>query len=45
MISQIPEYYFERDVEWYDWLQSNHDKFKAVLLIFYKLETAMPTMR
>lgn len=45
MTSEIPEYYFERNVEWYDWLQSNHDKFKAVYLIFYKLETGMPTMR
>lgn len=42
---ELPELYFERDVDWYDWLLSNHDKHKAVYLIFYKLETGMPTMR
>jgi len=41
----IPELYFERDVDWYDWLLQNHDQHKAVYLIFYKLETGMPTMR
>lgn len=41
----IPELYFERDVEWYDWLLQNHNKFKGVFLIFYKLETNIPTMR
>lgn len=41
----IPELYFERDVEWYDWLLDNHDKHKALYLIFYKLETGVPTMR
>ena len=42
---EIPEFYFERDTDWYDWLQSNHDKFQAIYLIFYKLETGIPTMR
>ncbi|RNC86947.1 MAG: hypothetical protein ED556_05855 [Winogradskyella sp.] len=42
---EIPELYFERDVEWYDWLLGNHDKYKAIYLIFYKLETGIPTMR
>ena len=41
----IPELYFERDVEWYDWLLQNHNKYKCVFLIFYKLETNIPTMR
>jgi uncharacterized protein YdeI (YjbR/CyaY-like superfamily) len=40
-----PELYFERDIDWYDWLLNNYDKHKAVYLIFYKLETGMPTMR
>jgi uncharacterized protein YdeI (YjbR/CyaY-like superfamily) len=39
------ELYFERDIDWYDWLLVNHDKHKAVYLVFYKLETGMPTMR
>ena len=39
------ELYFERDVDWYDWLLANHNKHKAVYLVFYKLETLMPTMR
>ncbi|WP_299114529.1 YdeI family protein [uncultured Winogradskyella sp.] len=41
----IPELYFERDVEWYDWLLANHDTHKAVYIVFYKLETKIPTMR
>jgi len=41
----IPELYFERDIDWYDWLLSNHDQYKAVYLVFYKLETKRPTMR
>ena len=41
----FPELYFERDVEWYDWLLTNHDKHDAVYLVFYKLETKIPTMR
>jgi uncharacterized protein YdeI (YjbR/CyaY-like superfamily) len=45
MSLEIPELYFERDVEWYDWLQLNHDKYKVIYLIFYKLETGIPTMR
>ena len=45
MSAEIPELYFERDTDWYDWLLSNHDKHNAVYLIFYKLETGMPTMR
>ena len=41
----FPELYFERDTDWYDWLLANHDQHKAIYLIFYKLETGMPTMR
>jgi uncharacterized protein YdeI (YjbR/CyaY-like superfamily) len=41
----IPELYFERDVEWYDWLLHNHSRHNAVYLIFYKLETGIPSMR
>jgi len=40
-----PELYFERDVEWYDWLLHNHDTAKGVYVIFYKLEMNIPTMR
>jgi len=40
------ELYFERDVDWYDWLLSNHDSHHGgVYLVFYKLETNIPTMR
>ncbi|WP_255449877.1 YdeI/OmpD-associated family protein [Seonamhaeicola sediminis] len=41
----FPELYFERDTDWYDWLLKNHIKEKGVYLIFYKLETNIPTMR
>lgn len=40
-----PELYFQRDVEWYDWLLQNHDKVQGVYLVFYKLELNKPTMR
>ena len=42
---ELPELYFQKDVEWYDWLLTNHDKHKGVYLIFYKLEMNVPTMR
>jgi len=41
-----PELYFSRDVEWRNWLDDNHLSYsKGVYLIFYKLETNIPTMR
>ncbi|MGV6831595.1 MAG: YdeI/OmpD-associated family protein [bacterium] len=40
-----PELYFERGVDWYDWLLKNHDQYSGVYLVFYKLETGIPTMR
>ncbi|MBW2998849.1 YdeI/OmpD-associated family protein [Candidatus Woesearchaeota archaeon] len=40
-----PELYFQRDEDWYDWLLKNNNKDKGVHLIFYKLETKIPTMR
>ncbi len=40
-----PELFFERDVDWYDWLLSNHNNSEGVYLIFYKLEMKVPTMR
>ncbi|GAB5399836.1 MAG: YdeI/OmpD-associated family protein [Aureisphaera sp.] len=45
-MEERPELYFPRDVEWRDWLQQNHNQYpKGVYLIFYKLETGIPTMR
>ena len=40
-----PELYFERDVDWYDWLLTNHNRYTGVYIIFYKLEMNIPTMR
>ncbi len=41
-----PELYFPRDIEWREWLHTNHMlQPQGVLLIFYKLETNIPTMR
>ncbi len=40
-----PELYFPRDLDWYDWLMKNHNTSDGVYLIFYKLETNIPTMR
>lgn len=44
-MAELPELYFERDVEWYDWLLGNHASSSGVYLIFYKLELNLPTMR
>jgi uncharacterized protein YdeI (YjbR/CyaY-like superfamily) len=44
-LKDLPELYFERDTDWYDWLLNNHNSTKAVYLIFYKLEMNVPTMR
>ncbi|TXE10027.1 hypothetical protein FUA26_11145 [Seonamhaeicola algicola] len=44
-MKDLPELYFERDTDWYDWLLKHHKKEEAVYLIFYKLETNIPTMR
>jgi len=44
-MSEKPELFFERDTDWYDWLQQNHNSSKGVYLIFYKLELKVPTMR
>lgn len=40
-----PELFFERDIDWYDWLLQNHENTNSVYLIFYKLEMNVPTMR
>jgi uncharacterized protein YdeI (YjbR/CyaY-like superfamily) len=40
-----PELYFQRDVDWYDWLLANHTNSNGVYLIFYKIETNIPSMR
>jgi uncharacterized protein YdeI (YjbR/CyaY-like superfamily) len=45
-LSEKPELYFPRDVEWRDWLEVHHNNYpEGVYLIFYKLETKIPTMR
>lgn len=44
-MEDFPEIHFERDTDWYDWLLNNHKIAKGVYLIFYKLETNIPTMR
>ena len=41
-----PELYFPRDLEWREWLHTNHNLYsQGVYLVFYKLETKIPTMR
>lgn len=40
-----PEFYFKKDTEWRKWLSENHDTSEGVYLIFYKIETKIPSMR
>ena len=44
-MNQLPELFFERDTDWYEWLLNNHNQSKGVYLIFFKLELNVPTMR
>ncbi len=45
-MSKRPELYFKSDVEWRTWLLFNYNTHpQGVYLIFYKLETDIPTMR
>jgi uncharacterized protein YdeI (YjbR/CyaY-like superfamily) len=40
-----PELYFATDTEWRTWLAENHSTSEGVYLIFYKIETNIPSMR
>lgn len=40
-----PELYFKTDVEWRQWLSENYDSSEGIYLIFYKIETKIPSMR
>ena len=44
-MSELPELYFHRDVDWYDWLLQNSEVSSGVYLIFYKIESKIPSMR
>lgn len=45
-MTEKPELYFERPEAWWDWLLQHHDKTpQGVYLIFYKLDTKIPSMR
>ncbi len=44
-MTEKPELFFPRDVDWYDWLFQNYNSSEGVYLIFYKLELKVPTMR
>lgn len=44
-MENLKEYYFKNDTEWHAWLLTHHNTSKGVYLIFYKLETKIPTMR
>jgi len=41
----LPELYFENDIEWRLWLAENHDKNQGIYLIFYKVGHEMKSMR
>ncbi len=40
-----PELYFKNDIEWRTWLHDNHFKSSGVYLIFYKVDSGIPSMR
>ncbi|WP_299767700.1 YdeI/OmpD-associated family protein [uncultured Dokdonia sp.] len=44
-MNTIPELYFPRDIEWRAWLHENHATTKGIYLIFYKVDTKVPSMR
>jgi len=45
MTEGTPELYFKTDIEWRQWLHLNHNSFKGVYLIFYKVSHANISMR
>ncbi len=44
-MTQLPELYFKKDLEWRQWLHENHDTSKGVYLIFYKVDHEADSMR
>lgn len=44
-MDKLQEIYFETHTEWRTWLEKNHDSATGVYLIFYKVESKMPSMR
>lgn len=43
-ITNNEQLYFERDIDWYDWLMQHHETYQNVYLIFYRKDTGMPSM-
>lgn len=44
-MSEKPLLYFENAQQWRDWLHEHHAAYSGVELIFYKVESEMPSMR
>lgn len=44
-MNTIPELYFPRDIEWREWLHENYANYGGIYLIFYKVDTKVPSMR
>ncbi|WP_299683472.1 YdeI/OmpD-associated family protein [uncultured Dokdonia sp.] len=44
-MSTIPELYFPQDIEWREWLHENYANYGGIYLIFYKVDTKVPSMR
>ena len=40
-----PELYFKTDLEWRQWLSENYNSSEGIYLIFYKIDTKIPSMR
>ena len=40
-----PTLYFKNDIEWRVWLVKNHDLSDGIYLIFYKIDSKIPSMR
>lgn len=45
MNTNLEEYYFKTDAEWREWLSENYHSSNGVFLVFYKIETQIPSMR
>jgi len=44
-LDQKEHHYFKNAKEWREWLHENHDKSKAICLIFYKVGSELESMR
>ena len=44
-MNELEEIYFKTDTKWREWLSKNHNSYKGIQLIFYKVDHEKESMR